>query len=76
MADPDELSLQERFAPQGTCFGCGPANSKGLRIRSVPTADDPETLLCEWAPEPYHAAYGTFLNGGVIGAVFDCHCNW
>lgn len=69
-------SLQERYAPEGTCFGCGPANPRGLRIRSTPAPDDPETLLCEWIPEPHHAAYGTFLNGGVIGAVFDCHCNW
>jgi len=26
-------SLQERFAPENTCFGCGPANPQGLRIR-------------------------------------------
>ncbi len=75
MSDPT-ASLQERFAPTGTCFGCGPANERGLRIRSVPDADDPETLVCEWTPEAHHAAFEVFLNGGVIGAIFDCHSNW
>lgn len=76
MATSDEKSLQERFAPRGLCFGCGPANPEGLRIRSFPSAEDPATLICEWSPEAHHAAYATFLNGGVIGAIFDCHCNW
>ena len=30
-----EPSLQEKYAPQSICFGCGPANDKGLRIRSI-----------------------------------------
>ena len=32
-------SVQERFAPQNICFGCGPANDKGLRIRSFEEGD-------------------------------------
>ena len=72
----EELSVQERFAPRGTCFGCGPANAQGLRIQSFPDADEPDELVCEWLPEPHHAAYQTFLNGGVIGSLFDCHSNW
>ena len=27
-----EPSLQERYAPQSICFGCGPANDKGVSI--------------------------------------------
>ena len=69
-------SVQERFAPEGTCYGCGPANPKGLRIRSFPAPDEPENLICDWTPEAHHAAYETFLSGGVIGAIFDCHMNW
>ena len=71
-----QLSLQERFAPRSRCFGCGPANPQGLRIRSLPKEKDPNVLVCEWTPEQHHAAYETFLNGGVIGSLFDCHCNW
>src|SRR5690606_33035627 len=33
MFDPTK-SLQDQFAPHNACFGCGPANIKGLRIKS------------------------------------------
>ena len=38
-------SLQERYAPNNACFGCGPANADGLRIRSIV---DGEEVVCEW----------------------------
>lgn len=69
-------SLQELHAPQGRCFGCGPANDKGLRIRSFRADDDPEALVCRFAPEPHHLAFDGVLNGGIIGTLLDCHCNW
>lgn len=77
MTQPVSTSLQERFAAKSTCFGCGPANHKGLRIRSVPTgegATDP--LVAEFEPEAHHAAFPGVLNGGIIGALLDCHSNW
>jgi acyl-coenzyme A thioesterase PaaI-like protein len=67
------LILQDRFAPHTRCFGCGPANEKGLRIKSRPEGDE---VVCDWTPEPHHEAFPGMLNGGIIGAVFDCHCNW
>ncbi len=67
------VSLQERFAPDNVCFGCGPANRLGLRIRSLPEGDE---VVCEWTPQPHHLAYAGALNGGIIGTLFDCHCNW
>jgi len=73
---PDENpipSVQERFAPRSICFGCGPANARGLRIRSVPDGDG---LVAVWTPEPHHQAFEGAVAGGVIGALFDCHCNW
>lgn len=70
----DELSLQERYAPGAACFGCGPANEKGLRIRSFATAEG--DTVADWKPEPHHEAYPGILNGGIIGALLDCHANW
>ena len=32
----DGASIQERFFADLACFGCGPANVKGLRLRSFP----------------------------------------
>jgi len=66
-------SLQEQYAPQSICFGCGPANDKGLRIRSF--LDGGEVVL-DWTPEPQHQAFPGMLNGGIIGALLDCHMNW
>ena len=66
-------SLQETYAPNNHCFGCGPANEKGLRIRSFA---DGEELVCEWRPEPHHVAFDSILNGGICGALLDCHSNW
>lgn len=69
----DELSLQARYSPQSICFGCGPANEKGLQINSYPEGDE---VIAEWTPEPHHQAFPGMLNGGIIGALLDCHSNW
>lgn len=66
-------SLQDRFAPETICFGCGPANAKGLRIKSRVDGDE---LVADWEPEPHHQAFPGFLNGGIAGALLDCHSNW
>jgi acyl-coenzyme A thioesterase PaaI-like protein len=68
------LSLQERLAPEGRCFGCGPANELGLRIRSF-EADD-GTVVAEWQARPEHEAFDGFVNGGILGTLIDCHSNW
>jgi len=66
-------SLQERYAPDTRCFGCGPSNPSGLRIRSF---IDGGEGVCEFLPAPHHEAFDGFVAGGIIGVVFDCHCNW
>jgi acyl-coenzyme A thioesterase PaaI-like protein len=72
-----DRSLQETYAPRGRCFGCGPANEQGLRIRSVPTADTVDAhVLCDFVPQRHHEAFENVLNGGIIGTVLDCHMNW
>jgi acyl-coenzyme A thioesterase PaaI-like protein len=76
MTGDRDLSLQERFVPAGRCFGCGPANSEGLRIRSFRSDDDPEQLVAEWLPAPHHEAFSGVVNGGIIGTLLDCHSNW
>jgi len=75
-ADPAR-SLQDRYARQGRCFGCGPANAHGLRIRSVALAETPDAhVVCDFTPSPHHEAFEDVLNGGIIGTVMDCHMNW
>jgi acyl-coenzyme A thioesterase PaaI-like protein len=66
-------SLQDTYAPNNRCFGCGPANEKGLRIKSRVEGDE---VVAEWRPEPHHLAFEGVLNGGIAGALLDCHSNW
>jgi len=76
LADPAEPSLQERFAPEGRCFGCGPANARGLHVGSRPSPDDAEVLVAEFVPAPEHEAFAGVVNGGILGTLIDCHANW
>jgi len=65
--------IQETYAQNNTCFGCGPSNEKGLRIRSFAEGDK---FVADWKPEKYHEAFPGVVNGGIIGALLDCHSNW
>ncbi len=68
-----ESSVQERYAPQNRCFGCGPANPQGLHIRSF---EEPQGLYARWTPERQHEAFSGAVNGGILGTLLDCHSNW
>lgn len=69
----NEKSIQETYAPKSICFGCGPANEKGLRIRSFEKDGE---YVAEWRAEKHHEAFPGMLNGGIIGSLLDCHSNW
>ena len=71
MTEP--MSLQDRYAPNNLCFGCGPKNDRGLRIKSFVDGD---ALVATFRPEPHHQAFAGVLNGGIVGALLDCHSNW
>lgn len=68
-----EPALQDLLAPRSICFGCGAANPQGLRIKSRWEGD---TFVCRWRAEPHHQAWEGTLNGGILGALLDCHGNW
>jgi acyl-coenzyme A thioesterase PaaI-like protein len=68
-------SLQDRYASRSICFGCGPANASGLRIKSYPDAEG-GSVTAEWQPGPHHEAFPGMVNGGIIGSLLDCHSNW
>ena len=66
-------AIQDRYAPNSICFGCGPANKEGLQIKSYRTDDG---LEMEFECEEKHQAFPGVINGGIIGALLDCHGNW
>lgn len=69
--DTRERSLQERYFPALRCFGCGPANERGLRLRSFEGPDDAVTAV--FLPWPEHDNGLGYLNGGIISTLLDCH---
>src|SRR5687767_6557162 len=69
----NNLSIQETFAPNLACFGCGPANPKGLHVRSFAKGEE---VVAEWEPRKEYEAFEGMLSGGIIGTLLDCHCNW
>lgn len=69
---PDK-SIQETYAPNMACFGCGPANENGLHVRSFADGDE---VVAVWQPQKKYEAFPGMLSGGIIGTLLDCHCNW
>ena len=68
----DKLYFQDEMV-HNNCFGCGPSNERGLRIKSYWDKDGSEAV-CIWRPEPYHLAGPEHvLNGGIIATIIDCH---
>jgi acyl-coenzyme A thioesterase PaaI-like protein len=79
MASPSPVSVQEKYAPASRCFGCGPANTQGLHLRSFPSHQSGASeieLHAQFQPAPHHLAFEGIVNGGIIGALLDCHSNW
>ncbi len=66
-------ALQDLYAPRSNCFGCGPENQKGLRLKSYAIGDE---VVADFSPEAHHQAFGGVLSGGIIGTLLDCHANW
>jgi hypothetical protein len=57
-----EASIQETYYPTLTCFGCGHANERGLRLRSYEVDGVVRAAFMPW---PEHDSGGGFLNGGI-----------
>jgi acyl-coenzyme A thioesterase PaaI-like protein len=59
--------------PHNHCYGCGPQNPDGLRIKSYWSRDG--LSVAKFTPEPYHCAGPQhFVNGGLLATLIDCHC--
>ncbi len=65
--------LQDRYAPNNECFGCGPSSERGLQLKSRVEGDE---VVADWTPEPHHKAFDDVLCGGICGTLLDCHSNW
>lgn len=70
-ATPEAPAFQD-LLPANHCYGCGPGNPQGLRLRSRWSGE--REARCEFRPQPHHCAGPPgYLNGGIIATVMDCH---
>ncbi|HBA71104.1 MAG: thioesterase [Geobacteraceae bacterium GWC2_55_20] len=58
---PDELSH---------CFGCGKNNAAGHQLKSYWDGDE---TIAHFLPESCHIAIPSFVYGGLIASLIDCH---
>ncbi|WP_299943548.1 PaaI family thioesterase [uncultured Microbulbifer sp.] len=67
----EQTAIQDMIS-DNHCFGCGPDNDHGLRIKSYWSGED--KTRCVFTPAAHHSAGpARYLNGGVIATVIDCH---
>jgi acyl-coenzyme A thioesterase PaaI-like protein len=64
------VAFQDQI-PDNLCYGCGPGNPSGLRIKSYWDGDE---TVCTFKPGRHHSAGPEqFVNGGIIATIVDCH---
>lgn len=69
------IALQDIIAPDGVCFGCGPKNVNGLRIKSYWDTDNVHVITTHM-PEAHYVGWPSLVYGGLISCLVDCHSNW
>ena len=75
MTTHQKLSLQDRAAPDFTCFCCGPAHPTGLRLKSF-WADDSVHVVARHTPRDEFVGFPGLVYGGLLAMLVDCHAGW
>lgn len=69
-----DSAIQDLIGKENHCFGCGPDNTLGLRIKSFMQGKTKATAT--FIPQAHHCAGPpNHVNGGIISALIDCHSN-
>lgn len=65
----EEVSVQEAYTPESSCFGCGPTHPDGLHLRSFRIKDGLEARVS--LPSKY-CAFPGIINGGILSTLMVC----
>ncbi|MFC7045858.1 PaaI family thioesterase [Halobacteriaceae archaeon GCM10025711] len=72
---PGATAVQDSW-PGLTCYGCGPSNDEGLRLKSYLTADG-DALVATFEPRrAFNAGVADAMYGGLVASLVDCNSIW
>lgn len=74
MENVQNTAIQDTYGERFQhCWGCGPQNEMGLKLKSYPS-ENGEECLCEFIPgDQFTGGVPDNLFGGFIALAFDCH---
>jgi acyl-coenzyme A thioesterase PaaI-like protein len=65
-------AIQDAYLPEfAHCYGCGPSNPQGLKLKSY--LHDDETIARITPEAKYSGGVPDHLYGGMIASLLDCH---
>jgi acyl-coenzyme A thioesterase PaaI-like protein len=69
-------ALNEELLKGNTCFGCGPDNPDGLRIRIFRDPANASRLVGTYRPRATQAGFPQIVHGGLQFTALDCMAAW
>jgi len=69
-------ALNEELLKGNTCFGCGPENPDGLRIRVFRDPGSTSRLLGSYQPRATQTGFPQIVHGGLQFTALDCMAAW
>lgn len=70
------VAINEELLQGNTCFGCGPNNPDGLRIRVFRDGASTSRLVGRYTPRPTAAGFPYIVHGGLQFTALDCMAGW
>ncbi len=72
----EKRALNEELLRPNHCFGCGPDNPDGLRIRIYRDGDRTDRLVGTFEPQASRIGFPGIVHGGAQFTVLDCMAAW
>ena len=69
-------ALNEELLKGNTCFGCGPDNPEGLKIRIFRDGARTDRLVGVYCPRETAGGFPQIVHGGLQFTVLDCMAGW
>jgi hypothetical protein len=69
-------ALNEELLKGNTCFGCGPDNPDGLRIRIFRDPGSASRLVGTYRPRATQTGFPQIVHGGLQFTALDCMAAW